>query len=226
MMTHVETSYQMGFVIKLSKLLLSKYGSFHPIITLFNKGKELPVTIKFKDLDLLLDQKTYIVRDGKVVDKDEGINSDVLGDPIPHPEDIYITMLMFKLYSEDNEKRIIDLYTELANKHDPDAISYLNCMLYNEYSDPDSVTHLEAAVNPDSVRVVHCCYYTRESPRISMCFLPYINKGPIEREVDQFEMSPEEEETQYSVLISDCGWFERDPKIKPVLPCPYTKQRS
>ena len=226
MMTHVETSYQMGFVIKLSKLLLTKYGSFHPIITIFNKGKTLPITIKSKDLGLLLDQKTYIVNDGEVVEDTD--NSFSTKDP---SKNIYITMLMFKLYSEDNENRIMDLYTKLTTKYDPDAISYLNCMLYNEYSDPDSVTPIEAATNPDSVRVLHCCYYTRESPKISMCFLPYINKGQIEKDESQFDISPEFseetiEEPQYSILISDCGWFERDPKIKPVLPCPYLKQRS
>jgi hypothetical protein len=219
MMTHIETSYQMGYIVKLAKLLLEKYGYFHPIITILNKGKDLSVTIKQNMSNLLLDQKTYIViREGVVIEQDDFMD-------VPHPEDIFITVLMFKLYIESDEDKIIKLLKDLTVQYDPDSIAYLNCGVYNEYSDPKRVTDTEVINNPDSVRVISCCYYTREDPKVRRCILPYINKGKIETGIAE-DFSIEDPDPRYAVLVSDCSWFGSFNRLEVTVKCPYPKQRS
>jgi hypothetical protein len=101
----------------------------------------------------------------------------------------------------------------------------MNCGVYNEYSDPKRVTDNEVINNPDSVRVVSCCYYTREDPKVRRCLLPYINKGKIETGIEE-DFSIEDPDPRYAVLVSDCSWFGSFNKLEVTVKCPYPKQRS
>src|SRR5271157_4615975 len=132
MMTHFEVSYQMGFLIKVAKLQLESYGYVYPLIITLNKGKEVPVKIKS---ELQIDHKTYIVRDGNLIEKE-----DLPMFTPPEPKDIYVTVSMFKMMTDEDEALIVKFFKAVAHQFDPDAVAYVNSCLYNEYSNPDAVT--------------------------------------------------------------------------------------
>lgn len=217
MMSHTEVSFQMAFVLKLFKHSLGKYGYSYPFIATFNKGKKLPMDVK---ADLLLEQKTYSVRNGC------NIESNDLEEPaqfVPDTEDLYVSILLLKLNTKEDEKLTVKLFKSLARQYDPDAIAYINSCWYNEYENPDSVSDEEVLTNPDSVRAIHCCYYKREDNIARMCVLPFINKGKHKQEHPSFEETEEigDPELRHDVLVCGCGWFTNYPKLGPFVKNPY-----
>jgi hypothetical protein len=217
-MTHVEVSYQMGFILKVVRLHLEKFGCAYPLVITLNKGSGIHMNV---NADVVLDQKMYVVRRGELIDL-EGAEDPTF---VPTLDDVYVTILMFKLRSKEDEKLTLKLFKALAQQYKPDAIAYVNSCMYNEYDNPKSISDEAVISNPDSVRVIHCCYYIDGDPQVSMCVLPFLNRGELSTEIPSIEDMDRDEEDipdkQYDIFVSDCGWFTAYSKLDPFVKYPY-----
>lgn len=214
MITHVEMSFQMGFITKLIEINLKRYGHVNPLIVAINKGKEIPLDLNFSTI---LDTKICRVRGGVLLTEEES-----------DPEDIYIHVVMLRLRSDEDEVMLQKIYNHIAKLYDPDAMGYSQSCLYNEYSDPSSISRETMLKDPENIHVIHMCYYLRGDKKARISIMPYLNKGPNKDADKEVSFSPGEEEevSDYVVMLSDCGWLKEYSKIEPIRSYPYKRERK
>lgn len=208
MITHIEMSFQMGFIMRLIEMNLKSYGHMNPLIVSVSKDKNLEIDLNY---DTVIDQKLCRVRDGMLLNEDE-----------PEPGDVYVHVTMLRLKSDSDEEQIPVILKHIVKAYNPDAIGYVQGCLYNEYSNPDLVSRNEMLVDPDNIHVIHMCYFIRGDRKARLSIMPYLNKGLKKTDTDVFDPDKREDDQEHVVLINDCGWFRENNKVDPIIKYPYS----
>jgi hypothetical protein len=209
MLTHVEMSFQMNFVVKLVELNLKAYGHTFPFIVAVNKGKNRNILL---ESPTIMDTKICRVREGMLLEDEEA-----------EPNDTYVNVLLLRLKTDEDEASIPGIFKEIADKYEPEGLVYIQSCLYNEYPDPNSVSRDTMVQDPENINVIHMCYYLRGDPIARISIMPFINKGVKKSDIPKFEAPDVEEEKEYQILMSNCGWFVPYHKIEALMKYPYSE---
>lgn len=208
MITHVEMSFQMGFLMKLIEMNLKCYGHLNPLIISVNKNKDLEIDLKY---DSIIDSKVCRIRNGTLLSEEE-----------PEQDDTYVHVTMIRLRSDKDEEAIPSILKNIADNYNPDAIGYVQSCLYNEYEDPDRISREMMLQDPDNIHVIHMCYYLRGDQKARLSIMTYLNKGPKKQSSDVFDSDKDPDAEDHVVLINDCGWFRENSKVEPAIKYPYS----
>jgi hypothetical protein len=197
----------MNRAINRTKDTLLEEGSCFPILTLYKKGSPIVVEedsslrgvilIKNSD-DFEVVSKDFIAEDG---------------------EEIHTSHIVFKYGEGVDEKDINRAAKALTRKYEPDMVGLVMSCLYTD-NGGDTPIHN----NPDTTRLLHAVYYTKESKEGQVIFVPFINRGELPLEQQQASDGVNDP-IVYDVTFVDSGWTTSNGKsVRPSINNPYSKR--
>lgn len=208
MMTHADASILMEHLTTLSKKNLDTSGYAYPMLFLTKKGEDFEIS---SDHDLVMDQKKFVVREGRVI-------TDKV-DHVATPDTFFVWSVLFRFRSLDDESVINQLTRDLTEAADPDMVGYVSCCFYNEYRKGHEPSDEEVLNDHTTISMLQVSYYLKSDRVARLVMRPFINRGKVKSEIPGLD----DENAPYDILMAGSGWIQANSLIDVKIKDPYRR---
>jgi len=198
--TRHELTMTLSPMLTQAKFLLKTQGYMFPYLYVLNKGASVLIEIE---------HPTVVGADCEEADITKG------------EDHIYRSVLGCKISNEEDDKAIGEIAERIAQQYNPDAIAlYISCV-YTEFRKGDIDKELKKLGSlhrdPEAIRVLHACAFSRTDPEPVMTNIPFLHRG-------QIKTDPGDPE-KYDVTFVEFPWSKPLTKIGPKILDPYRSTR-
>jgi hypothetical protein len=137
---------------------------------------------------------------------------------------IYVTRITLRNLDKKDDDTIEEIAKEISFRHSPDSIGYIAQCLYKpmKASEAKKTTDDMMNLDPDTIRVLHNCFFVRED-RVTgyLMVTPYIKTDSSkEADVPVFDLGESVSET-YHVMTTEKPWVVSTKKLQTKISNPY-----
>jgi hypothetical protein len=185
---------------------LQETGGLYPALYFFNKDKPLKVELTDKETKLLINSE-----------------EDEIG-----MFNIYATV---QLCNNDSQQEAVlnKLTKDIVKRYNPDAVGLILVALYKEYTEKEYKKMSAGgsiALDPESIRTIHSCFYVRGQKTANTRIIPILDrsgdkKDLISEDLVSLEDSIDEARKHLDIHTAHTPWSHRETKITPWLKYPY-----
>lgn len=194
-----EATMSFNRIIDRAKWFMKKEGYLYPALYFVNKGRPTDIVGVYKHPNIVAE--------------------DTNDDQLPESSDIYYTGMAVKIQSDEDDDMVQVILNDIVRKHNPDAAGITLTCSYNKIKPSDKKSFENLHLLPDTIRVLHACFYLREPKMGVSKMIPFINYGinPLVPKQTPEEAGP------FAMPFVDYGWITDLETYKPRIEDPYKR---